>query len=223
MRISGELKDNLNLALNESSLLDVEIDRMLHSVKVTFNCIMIDEKGRIPEDTRVVFNFSPVGRIACSHRLGNWNDQKAEIKKYQPESISDVLRTFNGNAQYGWQFFNNANGDFKNWKHKLSFEVLANSDAGFTNTVDLFTEQYNGNPEIIDMRIWFDDFKITNVNGLPISLNEFVEYGKKGWDQVYNGNGMEVHGISPLENLSSIERIEQLAKNNLWSRLTGWW
>lgn len=223
MRISGELKDNLNLALNESTILDLEFDRMLHSVKVTFNCIMIDGSGHIPDDTRVVFHFSPVGRMACSHRLGNWNDQHAEVRKYNAEDLSEVLRSFNGNAQYGWKFFDYGSGDFKTWKDKLTFDYTANSETGMSHTVDLFTERYKDNPEIIDLRIWFDSFRITDINGLPVSIGEFVERGKKGWDQVYNGNGLEAYGIYPSENRNSADKLEELARNNLWSRLTGWW
>ena len=53
------------------------------------------------------------------------------------------------------------------------------------NTIDLFAEQVGKDEVTIDVRIWFSDFRIFDINDKELTKEEFAENGKRGWNQLY--------------------------------------
>lgn len=221
MRINEELRHRIGLALNEATLLGVEFDKEKNLVACSFALVAMDKDGNVPEDNRFLFIFKPVGRFVASYRNGHLDDNNAVVEKFEPIVILEVIKRFNGQAIYGWDFVNCGDKDFDTWKDRLSFDYSTNDNIGFTNTIDLFQE---GGDKHIDIRIWFDDFEILTPKYEHLELEEFLENGKRGWDAVYaNNNKMSNFGIIP-----ATTENEQKLKTAI-SNLTGeqqpksWW
>ncbi len=77
MRITKKDKDKLDLGFNESTLNYVEIKS--NTVEILMDCISMNSNNRFPEDDRHKFVFSDFGRIAIGYKLGEWDNEKAEI------------------------------------------------------------------------------------------------------------------------------------------------
>ena len=211
MQIDEELRHRIGLALNEATLLGVEFDKEKNLVACSFALVAMDKNGNVPEDNRLLFIFKPVGRFVASLRNGHWDDKNAEVEKFEPENILDIIQSFKGLSIYGWDFINCGDKDFDTWKDRLSFDYSAGDNIGLTNTIDLFQE---GGNRHIDLRIWFDDFEILTPKYEPVDLEEFLENGKRGWDAVYSNNDkMGNFGIIPAT--TENEQKLKTAINNL--------
>lgn len=224
MQIDEELRHRIGLALNEATLLGVEFDKENTMVACSFALVAMDKKGNVPVDNRLLFIFKPVGRFVASLRNGHWDDKSAEIEKFEPKNILEIIQSFRGLSIYGWDFINCGDKDFDTWKDRLSFDYTTGDNIGLTNTIDLFQEDDNKH---IDLRIWFDDFEILTPKYEPVDLEEFLENGKRGWDAVYaNNDKMGNFGIIPAttENEQKLKTAiksltgEQQPKN-WWTKL----
>ena len=221
MQINEELRHRIGLALNEANLLGVEFDKEKNLVACSFALVALDKNGNVPEDNRLLIIFKPVGQFVASLRNGHWDDKNAEVEKFEPESILEIIKSFQGLSIYGWDFINCGDKDFDTWKDRLSFDYSTGENIGLTNTIDLFQE---GGNRHIDLRIWFDDFEILTPKYEPVDLEEFLENGKHGWDAVYaNNDKMCNFGIIP----ASTENEQKLktAMNNLTGEQQpkSWW
>lgn len=195
MQISEELKGRIGIALNEAVLLGVEFDKQRSLVACSFALVAMDKNGNVPEDNRLLFIFKPVGRFVASLRNGPWDDKNADVEKFEPEGILDVIKSFQGLSIYGWDFVNCGSKDFDTWKDRLSFDYSTGENIGLDNTIDLFQEGVNRH---VDLRIWFDDFKILTPKHELVDLEDFLENGKRGWDAIYaNNDKMSGFGIFP--------------------------
>jgi hypothetical protein len=221
MQIDEELRHRIGLALNEATLLGVEFDKEKNLVGCSFALVTMDKDGNVPEDNRLLFTFRPVGRFVASYRYGHWDDKNVVVEKFEPNEILEIIKVFNGQPIYGWDFVNCGDKEFDTWKDRLSFDYSTGGNIGFSNTIDLFQE---GGDKHIDLRIWFDDFEIFTPKYEPIELEEFLENGKRGWDAVYSNNDkMSNFGIIP----ATTENEQKL--KTVISNLTGeqqqksWW
>jgi|JI7StandDraft_1071085.scaffolds.fasta_scaffold102923_2 hypothetical protein len=211
MQIDEELRHRIGLALNEANLLGVEFDKEKNLVACSFALVAIDKAGNIPKDNRLLFIFKPVGRFVASYRNGYWDDKNAVVEKFEPHDILEVVKRFNGQSIYGWDFVNCGDNEFDSWKDRLSFDYSTGDNIGLTNTIDLFQERGNRH---LDFRIWFDDLEILTPQYEPVELEEFLENGKRGWDAIYYGNASNKFGIYPAgsNNIKSEEKRD--AVNN---------
>lgn len=195
--ITKDIIEGLNVALNEAQIFGIEFDKENEYIAVTFSPISIDQNGEVPTDNRVQFVFKPIGKFFASYRLGNWDDNNAEVLTFEPEEIFDKIKEFEFLAIYGWEFIDNGNKRFDQWKNKLSFDYESKIGRGLKHTIDLFQE---GNGKHIDLRIWFDEIDVYDSNFKIISLQDFIENGKRGWGAVYYKKGFgEKFGIVPLK------------------------
>ena len=224
MQINEELRQRIGVALNEATLLGVEFDREQKRVACSFALVAMDENGNVPEDNRLLFIFEPIGRFVASYRKGHWDDQNAEVEKFEPEKILEIVQQFQKLSIYGWDFVNCGDKDFDTWKDRLSFDFSTGESSGLTNTIDLFQEGYDKH---IDIRIWFDDFEILTPKYESVDLEEFLENGKRGWDAIYADNDkMSNFGIVPAtsENKQKLEKMfskinESAEHKSLWTKI----
>lgn len=221
MQINKELRDRIGIALNEAVLLGVEFDKKRNLVACSFALVAMDKDGKVPEDNRLLFIFKPVGRFVASLRNGAWDDKNADVEKFDPKNILDVIKSFQGLSIYGWDFVNCGDKDFDTWKDRLSFDYSTGDNVGLENTIDLFQEGPNRH---IDLRIWFDDFKILTPKHEPFDLEDFLENGKRGWDAIYaNNDKMSGFGIFPVT--TENEKKLKAAISNLTAEQQprNWW
>jgi hypothetical protein len=221
MQIDEELRHRIGLALNEATLLGVEFDKEKNLVACSFALVAMDKDGNVPKDNRLIFIFNPVGRFVASYRNGHWDDKNAVVEKFEPTEILEIIKRFNGQAIYGWDFVNCGNKDFDTWKDRLSFDYSTSDNIGFTNTIDLFQEDGNKH---IDLRIWFDNFEILTPNYEPVDLEEFLENGKRGWDAVYaNNDKMGNFGIIPATAENEQKLKTAISNLTVEQQPKSWW
>ena len=60
------LWSDLDVALNESRWLDMDVDATSRRATATFEVLTLPLKGQPPSDGRLILVFEPVGRIAVS-------------------------------------------------------------------------------------------------------------------------------------------------------------
>ena len=212
MQIDEELRHRIGLALNEATLLGVEFDEAKNLVACSFAVIAMKKDGNVPEDNRLLFIFKPVGRFVASFRNGHWDDQNASAEKFEPKKILEVIQRFQGQPIYGWDFINCGDQYFDTWKDRFSFDYFLAKNIGLSNTIDLFQESGDKH---IDLRIWFDDFKILSPKYEPVALEEFLENGKRGWDAIYaNNDKMNKFGIIPAAK-ENVQKLEKMIRNQI--------
>jgi hypothetical protein len=185
MRLTDDIINGLGVAFNEADVLGVEFDRKRNLIGCTFRPVTLDKDGNVPDDRRVQIILKPVGRIIASLRLGNWDNQEAEVEKFEPEHLLEKVQSFGGLPIYGWEFFNCGEKGFENWKNRLSFDWTSTINTGLTNTFDIFQE---GHERHLDIRIWFDELLIFNAKNEQIEVSDFIASGQRGWDAIYAGN-----------------------------------
>lgn len=204
MLINSSLKDKLDFVLNEATILDLQIDKHNQTVSIWVDVITANNDGSIPDDTRLLFIFQPIGRIAASYYLGNWNDVNKEIKSFDAEEFSEIIRSLQ-DAIYGRDFINCGIQEFDYWKDRISFDYVVNDTIGFTNTIDLF-QDYFGHQ--LNFRIWFDNLTILYPNQEKTDIETLLENAKRGWDITFS-NPKNSFGIIPLteENKDQIKEV----------------
>ncbi|MCW7494671.1 hypothetical protein ND861_18605 [Leptospira sp. 2 VSF19] len=198
MNINEQLRDQIDLAFNEATLLGIEFKKEKSIVACTFDLITMNKNGEVPKDKRLLFIFKSVGRFVASLRNARWDDSTAKAEIFDYHNIGEVVQKFGARSIYGWEFINRGNEIYDTWKDRLSFDFNSNHTSGLTNTIDLFQENYNKH---IDIRIWFDSFDILTPNYESVELEEFLENGKRGWEAIYSNNPrMQSFGIFPGSN-----------------------
>lgn len=183
--ILPDISEKFGVALNEATLLDVQLDSENAIVKCILRVVTVDKNGKVPDDNTAVFTFSPVGRLITSLRHGHWQDENARVQAFAPHELSAIIQSFNGQSIYGWEFFNLGSKAIEDWVNKLSLDYRSNNGDGISNTIDLFQEE--GVSRHLDLRIWFDNLIIHDPIGNHIDLETFFENGRRAWDSIFDG------------------------------------
>ena len=174
----------LNIALNEAEILGIELDKANCRIGMTLLPPSLDKDGNVPNERRVVLLFQPVGRFVASYRMGRWDDKDAPVVKFEPEQILEKIGEFQQHYISGWNFINSDKFKFDSWKDRASFDYSSGVEEGMAHTIDLFQDQSD---KIIDIRIWFGDFKLYTPSYEPIAFQDFIDGGKRAWDSIYAG------------------------------------
>jgi hypothetical protein len=195
--LTEDLCNDLGVALNEATLVDVAVDPSTWTGYVTLAVLTLQEEGLSPEDNRVLLVLQPVGRIAASLRHGLWNDPSAPVEQFTIDQLSEIVRSFGQLPIYGWEFFDvPESGPFSQWSDRLSLDVRRGTDA-CSHTLDLF--QDDAGRRILDLRLWFERLEVRDPRGAVIPLDRFAADGRRWWDALHRGNSRTAgSGIIPL-------------------------
>lgn len=197
MELTVEIISGLNTALNEARVLGIEFLANEEIIAATFAPIAIDEAGKVPEDNRVQFIFKSIGRLIASYRLGCWNDHKAKIVLFDPQQLSEKVSEFSGCSIYGWKFFDCEKESSANWQDKLSCEFLSPDQRKRKHSFDLFQASHSKDGDThIDIKFWFDDLELYDSSHNVVSIQHFIDNGKRAWDSIYSGQPNDF-GIYP--------------------------
>ena len=195
MHLSTEQIAGLNLALDEATLLGVEVrpDRCIAAA--TLAVLTLPEDGPSPADRRRQFRFSPVGRVVASLRNGTWDDDSLPAEAFTIEQLLPMVQSFGGCPIYGADFMDSETG-FSRWSGRLSFDFTCDSRAT-EHSITLCQEE--GFERVLHIRLWFRDLQIRDALGNEIALDEFIAGGKRWWDGLRSGDPRtEGFGISLL-------------------------
>ena len=175
-KITQDIKDGLDFALNEASVLGLDFDEKNRTVYITFYPIAIQADGKIPIDNRFLFAFRNVARLASSLIL----DNDTIAIKFEPSQLADKISEYKNEQLYGWEFFDNGDKIFKDWQDNKSFDLIINNNFIAQHTIDIFQED-KFSKKTIDVRIWFDNIDIFDSNLKPYDIQTFIDNGKRGW------------------------------------------
>lgn len=187
MDLKKELREGLGVALNEATMVDLEMDPIRRIAGATFRVLSLPEGDETvtPEDTRVQLVFQPIGRVAVSLRLGHWDDPAAPVERLRIDQLSERVKSFGGLPIYGWEFFDLPDTQFAQWSNRLSLDLQWPEEGdGFAHTVDLFQEA----DSILDMRLWFDELTIRDARHNEVPLEDIIAGGRRWWDAFWQGD-----------------------------------
>ena len=187
--LSREQKTGLGVALNESTLLGVEIDTSRCLAAATLALLTLPEVGPMPRDTRVQLRFEGVGRAAASLRRGHWNDPNAPVEVFRVEQLLAIVRSFGGLPIYGWQFIDQ-DADIATWDARLSLDWRC-PEQEVAHSMRLFQE---GPDRHLDLAIWFRTLRFQTVDGRELPLADVIAGGKRWWD-AFNANDPRTQGL----------------------------
>lgn len=192
----NSLWSNLDVALNESRWLDLEVDAGRRRATATFEVLTLPAHGAPPSDAQLILVFEPVGRIAVS--LTYIDDPKTERRVVDIDlaDLSQVVRSFGGCPVYGWDFFVRTDDDFAKWSSRLSLDLVWPPSAQ-SHSIQLFQEGIEPNALVLDpdnagrnldLRLWFDRVEAFTSSGDQIHLEEVAEGGRRWWTAMREGD-----------------------------------
>jgi hypothetical protein len=197
VKLTQKQIDGLDVALNEATLLGLEVDPQRLLAAATFSVLTLPLDGPSPVDRRRQFLFRPVGRIAASLRLGRWDDPGAPIEAFSIAQLLSVIQSFGGQPIYGWKFIDREDG-FSSWSGRLSLDFVGDP-AAIEHSITLFQEGTTQN-KILDICLWFRELEIRDAQGEHIPVDEFIAGGTRWWDALYAGDSRtKGYGIVPAK------------------------
>lgn len=176
---SQDIRDGLNFALNEATVLGFDFDELERTAYVTISPIAIQSDGTIPQDNRILLAFKNVGRLASSLTL----DRDTDAVKFEVRDLAERMSEYKNEQLYGWEFIDNGDKLFKDWENNKSLDLILNERFQDQHTIDLFQED-KYSTKSIDMRIWFDTIEIFDSNLNPMTFQTFIDNGKRGWEKI---------------------------------------
>jgi len=196
MSLTEEQRNGLDVALNESDFLGVEVDPERRIAAATFRVLTLPEVGSPPEDRRFQFLFNRVGRVAASLRDGSWDDPSAPVVPFFLEDLLSIVQSFGGLSIYGWEFIDVHEKELAKWGDRLSLDWNPGSP-NCPHSITVFQEDGKRN---LDICIWFEGLEIRNSNGSAVSIDDFVAAGKRWWDGFYKGDDRtNSYGMVPIK------------------------
>jgi hypothetical protein len=195
MKIDIDTAAGIDGALNEAALLAAEYDADENVVRLTFSVLTLpDDHSPEPSDPRRQIILTNVARIIAALRESRWDDLTAEPVRFAINDLPTIVRSFGGQALYGWEFVNYDDGLLTHWAERASL-VLEPTGGSLHNRILL---SQDGGNRFLDLWIWFEDLLIRDPLGAPIALSDFIAGGKRWWDALFGGDPRtQGHGIVP--------------------------
>jgi hypothetical protein len=169
----GDDTEGLNIALNEATLLGLEVDPSRRLAGGTFVVLSLPESGELPTDSRVQVLFVNVGRVAATLTDP---DQPGAVP-IPIEQLLDAVQSFGGRAIYGWEFFDIRDNPLQpcGAAKSLDIEFEGGSKA---HSINLFQDDGRR----LDVCIWFEGLALLTPDGNEVDLEEFIAGGRRWWD-----------------------------------------
>lgn len=190
MQFSQEQLSAFGAALNEATLLAVDVDAGQRTAALTFDVLSLPPDDGPPPRAHVRLVLQPVGRIAASLRHGDVDDDDARLEEFALDRLPEVVAGF-ADAQstlYGWGYLDVPDEqDFTEWKGRLSLDWRS-GPGGVSHTLDLFQEAIWTPQRHLDMRFWFDEVRIVGADGREIPFAEFTAGGVRWWRGFFGGD-----------------------------------
>ena len=193
------LRDDLNTALNEATLVGAVVVESERRANITLVALSLPEEGPVVGDPRVMLVLAPVGRVSASLRGGRWDNKSAPIRPFLLSQLMDVVGSFKGQSIYGWDFIDASPDGFERWSDRLSLDIRLGEGDGLAHTLDLFQEWPWEPEQHLDIRFWFDTLHVFRPTGdelVRIPLATFAANGKRWWNGLRSGDPRTAgHGI----------------------------
>ena len=194
--LTSAQKDGLGVALNEATLLHVEISEPTRTARIRFAALSIGV-NESTASASVTLVLHPVGRVVASLREGRWDDPGAAVTPFALTQLPTVLKSFGGLPVYGWEFFDTAGKELALWGARLSLDWQSEGRGGNTHSLALFQD---GHTRHLDLCFYFDELEIENDAGQHVPLDVFVAGGQRWWEAFRDGDPRtRDSGMFPLQ------------------------
>jgi hypothetical protein len=161
----------------------VTLDEAGSSVDVLLTVLSRDDAGAEVDDPRRTLRLTGVSRLVASCRAGRWDDPTAAALPMDVEGLRELLRRSGGTPVYGWQFVDDHDRTWPDWRQRLSLDVVLSGPGGHHLT--LF-QDLQGKAHL-DFRVWFTDLSVLDGAGGRLDLDAFIAGGVRWWDAMYAG------------------------------------
>lgn len=175
MAISKEIREGLNIILNEASIINIEFNEIENYIFCKFE-LLREKDNKTPNIAN--FKFENIFRFVAKY------SEKVEdiikVKKINPNEISYYVGKFINKDIYGWDFINieKSNFNFEN----SSFDYITSESYDEQDSIELFQDDFD---EDIEIKIWFGKFEIFNELYQKINIEDLILRQKKIWDSIF--------------------------------------
>ena len=198
MDLSDDQRHDLDVALNEATLLGAEVDAAeRRAAALTFSVLSLPpDDGPPPPTPGCSSSLAPLGGSPRRCETGGGTTPTQRSRQFGLDRLLEVVMSFKGMPVYGWEFVDRPEADkFATWSDRLSLDWRSGPD-GMSHTLDVFQEGYDRH---LDLRIWFDELRVFTPEHEEIALDDFAAGGVRWWDGLYaNDPRTAGHGIAPL-------------------------
>ncbi|GAB2525122.1 hypothetical protein [Nocardia heshunensis] len=184
MTVSRGLLDGLdikglNLALSEATCLGIDVDTAAGTLRLELDVLTLPEDGPPPEYCDIYLTLTGVSRVAASLRRQRWDDLEPVVLPLTLDGLHDAVNSFGGGALHGWDFLDLSDSSWSQWRKLLSFDTELR-DAEGAHMME-FSQEEGIDPRELDVRVWFDGAVVTDKQGNPIPLQDFIDGGVRWW------------------------------------------
>ncbi|MGV9663059.1 hypothetical protein [Nocardia niigatensis] len=184
MTVSRGLLDDLdinglNRALSEATCLGIDVDTPGATLRLELDVLTLPEEGPPPADCDIYLTLTGVSRVAASLRRQRWDDLEPIVLPLTLDGLHDAVQSFGGGALHGWDFLDIADSSWSQWRRLLSFDTVL-SDAPAAHMME-FSQEEGVDPRELDVRVWFEGAQVTDKQGDPIPLRDFIAGGVRWW------------------------------------------
>jgi len=175
MKFSENIRNGLNVILNESAFLGLALDEKDNNIICDFE--LLRESGN-EKPNYVNFRLENIKRYIAVYKIDIQNENK--ILKFNPNQINEYLENFINKDIYGWEFFNVENSNFN--FSELSFQYSIDDEYEKFNSLELFQEDLN---EDLEIKIWFESLKAFYENNEEINISELIDKQDNIWNSIF--------------------------------------
>ena len=169
--------EGLNTALNEATLLGLEVDPSRRLAGGTFAVLSLPESGELLTDRRVQMLFINVGRVAATLT----DPDQPGVVPIALEQLLDAVQSFGGRPIYGWDFVDIKNNPLQGSGAGKSLDIEL-VDGSKTHSISLFQEDGQKGGRRLDVCIWFEGLALLTPDGNEVDPDEFIAGGRRWWD-----------------------------------------
>ncbi|MFE3257777.1 hypothetical protein ACFXPS_20410 [Nocardia sp. NPDC059091] len=171
--------NGLNRALSEATCLGIDVDTARATLRLELDVLTLPEDGPPPADCDIYLTLTGVNRVAASLRRQRWDDNEPVVLPLTLDGLHDAVRSFGGGALHGWDFLDLADSSWSQWRKLLSFDTTL-SDTPGAHMME-FSQEEGVDPRELDVRVWFEGVEVTDRQGNPIPLPDFIAGGVRWW------------------------------------------
>ncbi|MTE11992.1 hypothetical protein [Nocardia aurantiaca] len=171
--------EGLNRALSEATCLGIDVDPAAATLRLELDVLTLPEDGPPPPDCDIYLTLTGVSRVAASLRRQRWDDLAPVVLPLTLDGLHDAVRSFGGGALHGWDFLDLGDSSWSQWRKLLSFDTTL-SDTPAAHMME-FSQEEGVDPRELDVRVWFEGLEVTDRQGAPIALREFIAGGVRWW------------------------------------------
>ena len=175
MKFSENIKNGLNVVLNESSICELILNEKDNYLVCKLELL---REGGNDKPNYANFRLENIKKYIAAYRTDTRNENK--IQKFNPNQINLFLKNFINKDIYGWEFFNIENSNFN--FSELSFEYFGNDEFEKFNSLELFQDDFN---EDLEIKIWFENLTIFDENNKEINIEELIKKQDNIWNSIF--------------------------------------